>query len=117
MTVQYLVAGRVIAESSASAPRSFAYFCSTCGEIWGRVWSQECRLWDVEDVPCVEHVPQGVSDWSRTPGSFLNRQPNSFNTPRTHQIITLEHLPPAVLRRELEVHIRNYERKVAQIDE
>ncbi len=117
MTIHYLLAGNLLAASPAPGRRSFAYFCSTCGEIWGRVWAVGVDEWDVETVACEEHRPQGVIDWSRVPGSFLSRQFRSAYSPRSHQAISVEHLPPAVLRRELELHILNVERKAAQIDD
>lgn len=112
MPVNYLLGQRLLASSPATASRSFAYFCTTCGEIWARAWSSTSAEWDVEVAPCTEHRPQGVADWGRIPGSLLHPRTRSADLPRWAQSISLEHLPPAVLRRELEVHLNYAERQL-----
>lgn len=77
-----------------------AYFCAHCGEIWGRVvcsgihqkpsewWFQE-----LAKVSCERH-----SDQWEVPGSFLGGYRNDG---------LLDYLPPAALRREFLIHMKD----------
>ena len=117
MTVRYMVGGKVLAESPASPTRSYAYFCLSCGDVWARVWSTAGDSWQVIPAPCADHAATGVQDWGYMPGSLLHQQVKSVTLPAWAQCISLEHLPPAILAREVEIHIANLERKAGQEDE
>lgn len=86
-------------------PHSLAYFCSTCGEIWGRI---ECRgegerdMWSVEICPCLHHSPQGVPDWSRYAGTVTDSFPTTRMLSKMWWGKAVEHLPPKVLRQEFD---------------
>ena len=115
MPVRYLLGSRLLGESPASPPRSWAFFCCTCGEIWGRAWSTGgVEGWSVISSACENHAPSGVEDWGYVPGSFIHSRTHSSDLPIWAQALALEHLPRSVLLRELEVHITNIERQVRQ---
>jgi len=50
-------------------PSNLAYFCSECGEIWGRVtYEQEDQFWQIHVRECGEHGTENVlTPWM---GSF-----------------------------------------------
>ncbi len=73
-----------------------AYFCSHCGEVWGRVVLEHLdkgQLWfaQVDSVPCARHPSQ----WE-VPGSFLGGYRNDA---------LLAYMPEGVLQREFLVHL------------
>lgn len=72
-----------------------AYFCSTCGEIWGRVVFQRADgsqlPFEVESVACESHTDQ----WN-TAGSLLSAGMEGI----------LEALPLQAAAREFRVHLR-----------
>lgn len=110
--IQYLLTGRLLAAlpfRQPVAPHSFAFCCSACGEIWGRVWNTDANYWQFESVACEQHTPAGVPDWGYTPGSFLWYHPQeapSWARPRI-----LGAMPTPVLQRELALHINAALRK------
>lgn len=118
-TAAYFVQGKLLGISTFSAPfvpRSLAYFCATCGEIWGRVHVEQGEqepYWDLAHCPCVNHKNRGVLDWSSIPGSLLTGR--SENTkghiPVTDWARAIEHLPPEVLRREFDINLKWYDNK------
>jgi hypothetical protein len=112
MDVSYEIAG----ENSACATiedsfgvDSIAYFCSTCGEVWGRVVGG--NVWQVRSVPCSIHTRKGVFDSSAVGGSLLHPLVSKQYVGRWAWGITVEHLPPSLWRRELELYINHRERK------
>lgn len=61
-----------IGQSEASTIRAHvrncAYFCSYCGEIWGRVSYDGVNEWTIHARPCLEH---GIKPWDvEVSGSF-----------------------------------------------
>lgn len=94
-------------------PHSLAYFCSECGEVWGRV---VCTMpgatpyWSVEHVPCQGHAPGGVAGWGAIPGAFCDGSPTKDMLSVMWWGRALEHLPPAVLQREFEITASYFER-------
>ena len=80
---------------------SVAFFCPTCGDTWARmvVTASEGRAchFDVERVGCERHF-----DLWNIPGSTLVGRLEGL----------VEDLPPALLRREFEVHLRWAEKEL-----
>lgn len=80
-------------DSLVTAP-SIAYFCSTCGELWGRAINEGQRCWQILVVGCTRHPM-----WSFEPGgSFL----------RSWHLGHIDELPESVLRREFALHWQHY---------
>jgi hypothetical protein len=96
-------------------PHSLAYFCPTCGEVWGRILcnGQYAPHWSVEVVPCVRHTTQCVPSWGKVPGSFCSSHAEG-NTKARLSVMwwgrALEHLPSAVFCREFEIALQHFER-------
>lgn len=103
----------------ATAPRPLAYFCTHCGEIWGRIIVREVdhgqmAPWQIEYVPCEQHQPTGVYDWHAIPGSFLSDSKLSLaNLSNMSWARAIEHLPEEVLRREFELTCKWYDKQQA----
>lgn len=77
-----------------------AYFCSQCGEIWGRLvlvgLDGKIKWFDALDkVSCQRH-----SDQWNVPGSLLGGSRNEGY---------LNYLPPAALQREFLIHLKHAE--------
>ncbi len=92
-------------------PHSLAYFCPTCGEIWGRIMVDGGGYWSVEPASCEKHTPQGVPEWGKIPGAFCT----SIDNRRQNLSVmwwgrALEHLPPTILQREFMLTLNHYER-------
>ncbi len=100
MGALYFLGNQLLGSSASEFPcgQSCALFCTTCGEIWGRIVVSE--VWRVRSVPCIKHSRTGVMDWGAVPGSFLIESPSS-HTSLMFAAETLEELPPEVLRYEL----------------
>lgn len=88
---------------------SIAYFCSTCGKVWGEIIAG--KVWHVQATPCRQHTPTGAFDWGEVPGSMLNAMLSKDFVGRWAWAACIESLPPALYLRELEVHINHVERK------
>ena len=121
--MKYLVTfyskGAVLGQSEVECPMqpvSTAYFCTTCGDIWGRVFVKPVeheQSWEAVSAPCVKHRPRGVADWSHVPGSFLvGTEMNKEKSRITAWARVIEHMPESVLKYELEVHEINHDRKL-----
>ncbi len=103
---QYFLGTSLLAQREfLRPPLSFAFFCSTCGEVWGRVWT-EGSPWKVHETPCERHQPAGVWDWGRIPGSFVEYV---MEVGLGHASLCLDLMPVEVLRREVIIHCNNYE--------
>jgi hypothetical protein len=89
------------------ASRSVAFFCHTCGEVWGRV-VVEGATWNTASVPCKEHQPLGVFDWLSLPGSFLNQRLWAEDNPIWNRANCLDYLPESVLQYEFELAVKAY---------
>lgn len=94
------------------AAASLAYFCSTCGEVWERLSAGP--TWQILTVPCAAHSPRGVMDWGAIPGSVVYHAVTTERTALWAQAACVEHLPPAIRRRELEVHLKYFYKEDAQ---
>jgi hypothetical protein len=106
-TVSYFIHDAWVAASTfecPSPPDSLAFCCSTCGEIWARAWV-EAEPYQFRVVPCARHRPTGVADISAMPGSILNPLVSKHFVGTGGWANVIEHLPWAVLARELELHI------------
>lgn len=75
-----------------------AVVCSSCGEIWARIYEGEAQSWRGFTWPCANCPPWPLSD--SIPGSLLG----ILGGP------ALPYLPQEALRRELEVHLMYYEK-------
>lgn len=113
----YFLGSRLLGVSSFTTPNclphSEAFFCATCGDLWGRVLV-DGSAWSVHTIPCEKHAPTGVPDWGAVPGSFLPNRLFAETVSVMFWATVLEHLPPAVLARELEIAIRHFERRNQQ---
>ena len=113
-TALYFAHGKLLGQSEFQCtilPHNLAYFCPTCGEVWGRIAITGGGYWSVEHVCCEKHTPKGVPEWSKLPGCFLT----SSDSRRSMLSVmwwgrALEHLPTAVLQREFELTLAHYER-------
>ena len=97
-------------------PHSLAYFCTTCGEIWGRIACEtegHSPHWSVEVCPCLHHSRSGVPDWSKIPGTITD----AFLTERSLSKMwwgrALEHLPPKVLRQEFDRLMQHHTKEIS----
>ena len=106
---QYWIGGRFIGAGLAErerihegfyVPRSFAYFCPSCGDIWARVIvldsevSQKFFAW-------VAACPKHELDGAGVPGSLLLPLNNTFN----------DAFPDEMIQWEFEQHLRWAEKK------
>ncbi|UOF77845.1 hypothetical protein [Bacteriophage sp.] len=67
------------------AGENIAFFCNTCGEIWGRVLMHPNLPWFTRHAPCVKHTTQYAIG-----GSFISPWRHHF-----------AELPPEVLNHEI----------------
>jgi len=107
----WLLGGRAIGarEFQAPLPDNVAFFCATCGELWGRITSPERTLTRVVCVPCERHEPRYVADWSAIPGSMVTTYPE----PYWNRAYTLENAPRSILQRELTLHLAHLDRSIS----
>jgi hypothetical protein len=96
---------------SDSPPDSLAYFCASCGRVWGRAYI-EGTTWHQRTTPCERHWKTGVADWATVPGSFLPFSIGwwSVEVSTMFWAATLDYLPPKVLSRELRLALLEVER-------
>lgn len=104
MGALYFLGSRLLGSSDTTFPygQSCALFCTTCGEVWGRIVVSP--VWRVRSVPCIKHTRTGVMDWGAEPGSFLIESPTAV-TSIMFAAETLEELPPEVLSYELQLRL------------
>lgn len=105
MTHYFIGHDLVASRDFAKRPINHAYFCSTCGEVWGRIFTEGCP-WKVAEVPCEKHEPVGVWDWRTVPGSLLQLGHGGTN----YAVVDLELIPEPILKREFAIHLNYYER-------
>ena len=108
--ISYFLGNEHLGDHSASSD-SIAYFCRLCGDIWGRAVSGP--EWQIEQVPCISHLPSSVADIRAIPGSFLNGLLSSQYVGNFRSAGTFETLPPTVLSHELEVHMQYKEKELS----
>lgn len=101
MGAHYFLGSKLLGSSDKSfqGGQSCALFCTTCGDIWGRIVVG--NVWRVRSVPCIKHKRTGVMDWSSESGSFLITSFDMAHTSTMFAAETIEELPPEVLRYEL----------------
>lgn len=85
---------------SSLAPRSLAFFCRTCGDIWARTIVNNGDDWDVLTAPCEQHPGRIPADSDRTPGSMLYWGLTEANSAMMWWAGVIDFLPRAVLERE-----------------
>jgi len=85
-------------------PRSYAWFCPVCAEVWARcmVASHDFMVWT---HVCEEHEDAFSPAWT-IPGSILIPMQTAFN----------ESLPLSLWQREVELHLRHYEKYHQEIE-
>lgn len=102
--VFYMVEGRLLASGVIPLypvmARQIAYFCTTCGEIWGRILIEGGKDWEVIQSPCRHHTPMGVSDWGTIPGSLVQRKFHSSLVSIMDAARCLDLVPDAVVKYE-----------------
>lgn len=121
----YFITGRYMGSSTFTAPfvpRSMAYFCATCGDIWARIHVEQGEqepYWEVCHVPCDKHKVRGVIDWAAVPGSLLSSRVDNKKSNLAVQdwARAIEHLPPEVLRREFDVNLKWYDQQQLEKDD
>lgn len=79
---------------------SIAYFCSSCGDIWGRAHVEGANLCEIADVVCEKHKPTSPANWRATPGSFLDPLLSTNYIGLGGWAKTIEVLPNEMLKRE-----------------
>lgn len=85
---------------------TYLYICPRCGVEWARVVVEGAE-WFPLRRPCIAHEWAGM-----VPGSILTHIEDArFRGPSEHYV-SLEGMPPAVLLRELEVHINAVEKGI-----
>lgn len=108
----YFLGSRLLAQSRWQCPNfrpdSVAFFCATCGEIWGRV-VVDSSLWTVHQRACPKHARTGVQDWRGISGSFLADNPTSSDNSIAAWACTLENMPEEMLHYEFELSMREAE--------
>jgi len=113
----YLINGSLLGQATFQAdftPHCLAYFCQTCGEIWARViitGGEATPHWTFETAPCEKHLCSGVTDWKHYPGCLCIE--STCTKERLSVMLwgrALEHLPAAVLKRELDLTINLHDR-------
>lgn len=110
---RYFLGNELLAESKVQAPygtpSSLVFFCRTCGEIWARVWV-EGEKWHIVPHPCEQHEWTGIMDYGAVSGSMIIG--SMLNEGYWAWAACIEYLPLAVMKRELEVHLRMKEKEI-----
>jgi hypothetical protein len=105
--VFYMAEGRLVASGVIHIHPEFssqlAYFCTTCGKIWGQVLIPSAPSWQVFQVPCRRHKPLGVPDWGAIPGSFTQRKFHSSQVSIMDWARCLDRVPSSLV--EYEFHL------------
>lgn len=100
--VDYFSDGQYLGHSDIEcdfSPHSHAFFCPTCGEVWGRVIVLQSG-WQIHIVPCIKHTRSCVSDWSKVPGTITSPFLLPRDLSKMEWALALDYLPPAVVRQE-----------------
>ena len=114
----FILGARIIGQTeyeASSLPRSFAYFCPTCGEVWGRIAVADLAggpgIWEVLHSPCERHHRAGVQDWSAIPGGFSDySRATASELPVQYRSRAIESFPAGILQRELNLVLSEIER-------
>lgn len=102
--------GRMEIPPQRFPPQHIAFFCPSCGEVWGRIVISEGGYWALFNVPCREHRPAGVQDWGGVPGSFTQGRLEYRYTSTMFTPMCLDLVPQEVLKNEFEVYMQRAER-------
>lgn len=89
--------------------QSQAFFCGTCGEIWGRIVVTPSSSWLLQHTPCEKHPVLGVIDWGKIPGSFLNACAAGELLPKMITANAQKYLPSQLLSREMLLLLKDYD--------
>lgn len=81
-------------------PFSLAYFCTTCGDIWGRIVVGDGDDWQSLQVPCEHHLPHNLSDNNSVPGSVIYWMHSERLASGMWWAAVIDFLPRSVLERE-----------------
>lgn len=92
----------MIVHAERQPPRSLAYFCPHCGQIWARAIVEGCMQWEIGGGYCKEHA--GPSPFT-VPGSLLLSWEQEYSS--------LLLSCPDIVRWEMERHIEFIERRIA----
>jgi hypothetical protein len=111
MSAHYFLGSKLLGSSTSEFPsgQSCALFCTTCGDIWGRIVVS--TAWRVRSVPCIKHKRTGVADWSSESGSFLVPSFDREHTSIMFAAETIEELPPEVLQYEFQLRLRQFNKE------
>lgn len=93
----------MIVHAERQPPRSYAYFCPHCGEVWARAEVAGCTQWEIGGGYCKEHA--GPSPYT-VPGSLLLAWELGYNA----SLLSC----PDVVRWEFERHMEFAERRYAE---
>lgn len=80
------------------SPLSLAFFCQRCGDTWARIVVDKAAF-RVEYGDCRKHQVDRLSISSERPGSLY----------RPWLSYLVDDLPPEVVRREFNLHLKYYE--------
>lgn len=113
-TIHYFLGPRHLATATfeaAFSPHSLAYFCPTCGDVWGRIMVEGGEpYWSLQHACCEKHSPRGGVEWGKIPGSFLTTLPLAANEYGGMWLArSIEHMPREVLEREVRIHTNFYQ--------
>jgi len=103
--------------SAGWEPYSLAYFCPHCGEIWARatrlepLTNRRTGPYFVQQAPCSPCAGNpAILPWE-VPGSLLHySRLGKQSVPITFWAQALEHLPPEILSRDLDMLLNHLER-------
>ena len=105
----YFLGTQLLASTAAQACNSHsqAYFCTTCGDIWARLITDDSPdHFDLRTVCCEHHIPAGVPGCSEVPGTLCQGTLSTISTMRW--IAALESLPLVVLEREFRIEYQHF---------
>lgn len=83
-------------------PSSLAYLCPCCGEVWAKVWAA-----GVSFTPVYARCERCPSILPASPAGHPTHFPGSMLS--TYLLNSGFDLPPALWKREMEIHLSSYE--------
>ena len=99
------VRSSMVIHAERQPPRSLAYFCPHCGEIWARAEIEGCTQWEIGGGYCKEHP--GPSPFT-VPGSLLL----AWEPEYCELLLSC----PDVVRWEMTRHLEFIERRICNED-
>lgn len=88
--------------------RSLAYFCPTCGDIWGRAVVHGATEWDLYVNSCERHKNTGVYTHGQPPGCFLHAFFVNCIAGAACSPAVLSSFPPALIKREFDLTMNHF---------